>query len=87
VTNFKVLHINQSDADNIDPKLESHPDPLQIFQKLFFRFPFPCGSIIAIAPDGRYASYLGEYGANTPYYLLKTLLKNKDNKKWISAKQ
>lgn len=84
IPNFKVLYINQVDAENIDSKLENYRDPERLFEKLFFKYHYPCSSIVVVAPDGRYASYLGESGQKTPYYLLMTLIKNEDNPIWIS---
>lgn len=40
---------------------EWKPDPDQLFEKLFFPYPYPCGSFVVISPKGNFKGILGEY--------------------------
>lgn len=42
-------------------KLKWYQDPHSIFEKLFFKIHYPCGSYVIIFPDKTYVSYYGEY--------------------------
>jgi len=42
-----------------------HSDPENIFEKLFFRYHYPCNSYVIIKPNGKYISILGESGKET----------------------
>lgn len=42
-------------------KLKWFQDPHGIFEKIFFKIHYPCGSYLIIFPDKTYVSYLGEY--------------------------
>jgi len=80
--NFKRLLIYQKDAEKPDDQTSFAYDPDGLFEKMFFRHHYPCNSIVVIAPDGKYASYLGEHGSKTKYKLLITLIKNDNNPDW-----
>ena len=80
--NFKRLLIYQKDVEKPDDQTSFAYDPDGLFEKMFFRYHYPCNSIVVIAPDGKYASYFGEHGSRTKYLLLKTLIKNENNPKW-----
>jgi len=36
-------------------------DPDQLFEKVFFQYPYPCGSFVVISPKGNFRGILGEY--------------------------
>lgn len=54
-------------------------DPDNIFEKTFFRFPYPCRSFVVIHPNGAFRSILGEYPNSQITQALKVL--NKSAKK------
>lgn len=51
------------------------PDPEGIFEKKFFRYPFPCRSFVVIHPSGEYRSILGEFPDSQVMLALKILNK------------
>lgn len=48
-------------------------DPDQLFEKLFFSFPYPCGSFVVISPKGNFRGILGEYPLSQIDVALKKL--------------
>lgn len=48
-------------------------DPDGLFEKLFFQFPYPCGSFVVISPKGNYRAILGEYPISQIDVALKKL--------------
>lgn len=40
-----------------------YPDTEKIFERRFFRHPYPCGSFVMIHPSGNFISYFGEYSS------------------------
>lgn len=63
INNVKQFYIYK-EIDNIEKhqkKLKWLKDPNEIFEKLFFKIHYPCGSYLIIFPDKTYVSYYGEY--------------------------
>ena len=57
-----------------------HKDPEAIIQKTFFKHHYPCGSFVIINPDGKYASYFGEYSQRDVWDVLRALMNtNQEN--------
>lgn len=52
------------------------PDPDGVFEKEFFKFPYPCRSFVVIHPSGEYRGILGEFPNNQVDQALKILNKN-----------
>jgi hypothetical protein len=48
-------------------------DPDGLFEKLFFQYPYPCGSFVVISPKGNYRGILGEYPISQIDVALKKL--------------
>lgn len=48
-------------------------DPDQLFERLFFQYPYPCGSFVVISPKGNYRGILGEYPISQIDVALKKL--------------
>lgn len=48
-------------------------DPDGLFEKLFFKYPYPCGSFVVISPNGNYRGILGEYPISQVDVALKKL--------------
>jgi hypothetical protein len=51
------------------------PDPEGIFEKNFFKYPYPCRSFVVIHPSGEYRSILGEFPDSQVMLALKILNK------------
>jgi hypothetical protein len=51
------------------------PDPEGIFEKNFFKYPYPCRSFVVIHPSGEYRSILGEFPESQVMLALKILNK------------
>lgn len=57
-----------------------HKDPEAIIEKTFFKHHYPCGSFVIINPDGKYASYFGEYSQRDVWDVLRALMNtNQEN--------
>lgn len=54
-----------------------YADPEKLFQNLFFKHPYPCGSFVVISHDGYYLSYFGEYSHNLVLDALAAFMKDK----------
>jgi hypothetical protein len=54
-----------------------HADPEGLFEKTFFKFPYPCRSFVVIDPDGNYRAILGEFPNSQIVVALKKLSKSK----------
>lgn len=48
-------------------------DPDQLFEKVFFQYPYPCGSFVVISPKGNFRGILGEYPISQIDVALKKL--------------
>ncbi|WP_051315110.1 hypothetical protein [Algoriphagus terrigena] len=48
-------------------------DPDQLFEKLFFQYPYPCGSFVVINPKGNFRGILGEHPISQIDVALKKL--------------
>lgn len=48
-------------------------DPDGLFEKLFFQYPYPCGSFVVVSPNGNYRGILGEYPISQVDVALKKL--------------
>ncbi len=48
-------------------------DPDGIFERTFFRYPYPCGSFVVISSKGTYRAILGEYPVSQVDVALKKL--------------
>lgn len=53
--------------------VEWKADPEGLFEKMFFQFPYPCGSFVVISPKGNYRAILGEYPVSQIDVALKKL--------------
>lgn len=49
------------------------PDPDGLFEKEFFKYPYPCGSFVVISPKGNYRGILGGYPISQIDVALKKL--------------
>ena len=54
-----------------------YADPEGLFEKTFFKFPYPCRSFVVIDPDGNYRAILGEFPNSQIVVALKKLSKSK----------
>ena len=56
-------------------------DYYNLFEKIFFKIHYPCGSYVIIFPDNTFLSYFGEYNLDSIFDELKFKEKfdNKDN--------
>ncbi|MDR9400591.1 MAG: hypothetical protein RI558_04145 [Psychroflexus sp.] len=82
VSNYKYISILPKNTDLKESPEDFSNDLDGLFQKMFFNYDYPCHSIVMIAPDGRFISYLGTHDLKTKYDLLITLVKNKNNQDW-----
>ncbi len=63
--------------DRSDPELNWQKDPEKIFEKAFFRYPYPCQSFMVIHPDGRFRGILGEFPLDQIHVALKKTKRGK----------
>lgn len=63
ISNIKQFYIYKEigNTKKYGRKLKWLKDPHEIFEKLFFKIHYPCGSYLIIFPDKTYVSYYGEY--------------------------
>jgi len=63
ITNVKQFYFYKEigNISRYGKKLKWYEDPHSIFEKLFFKIHYPCGSYLIIFPDKTYVSYFGEY--------------------------
>ncbi|MBA9079616.1 hypothetical protein [Rufibacter quisquiliarum] len=52
-----------------------HKDPEQVIEKTFFKYHYPCGSYVILAPNGKYISYFGEFMQEQLLKELKEIMK------------
>lgn len=63
ITQTKPIYIYKK-ADGIEKYgkyIVWHKDPLNIIEKIFFKYSYPCNSFVVIYQKGHYESYLGEF--------------------------
>ena len=52
-----------------------YKDPENIFERLFFKQHYPCGSFVVISKKGKFISYFGEYPYTYIFEAAKKLIK------------
>lgn len=74
------IYKNAKGLEKYDGIMTWHKDPEAIIQKTFFKHHYPCGSFVIINPDGKYASYFGEYSQRDVWDVLRALMNtNQEN--------
>ncbi|NVJ85242.1 MAG: hypothetical protein HWE15_02995 [Algoriphagus sp.] len=67
------LYSNPSGLEKYEGMLPWQADPDRIFEKQFFKFPYPCGSFVVLHPSGSFRGILGEYPLSQIQVALKKL--------------
>lgn len=69
------LYANPSGLEKYQGKISYKPDPDSLFQKQFFKYPYPCGSFVVIHPNGTFRGILGGYPLSQVEVAMKKLRK------------
>lgn len=77
ITQTKPIYIYKK-ADGIEKygnQMVWHKDPLNIIEKTFFKYLYPCNSFVVISQQGHYESYFGEFPKEYVWKAVQSLTK------------